>query len=456
MRRYAVPAIIALVALGAACAPALVPAPVVTSPRFPEYTLPPLPQAFAGTSAAVFHDRAWRFFQSGDLSGADREVSAALSVAPAFYPAETMAGYVALARGDAKAALSRFDAAIRREGAYLSALVGRGQALVSLDREADAVAAFEAVLAVDGSLADIRRRVDVLRFRALERNLTSARAAARAGRADEAIAAYREALTSSPDSAFLYRELAQVERQRGDTERALEHYRRALTLDPDDAASHLEVGAILEERTEIEAALAEYERALAIDPASEARMRRDRIRTRMELARLPEQYRAINAAPEVTRADLAALIGVGLDAVLQVATDKQAVVITDVRANWAEPWIMAVARAGVLEPFANHTFQPAAIIRRQDLAQAVNRLLSRIALPAGRRSWQNARMTFADLSTSHLAFPDASAAVASGVMTIGPAGEFDPSRAVTGAEAIAAVARLQALAGSAARGDGRP
>jgi hypothetical protein len=65
-------------------------------------------------------------------------------------------------------------------------------------------------------------------------------------------------------------------------------------------------------------------------------------------------------------------------------------------------------------------------------------------------------VTFPDLSASHLAFPDASAAVASGVMTIGPSGEFDPSRVVSGAEAMAAVAKLQALAGPAARGDRRP
>jgi tetratricopeptide (TPR) repeat protein len=429
---------------------------VVTTPRFPEIRLPPIPQAFINTPAAVFHDRAWRFFQSGDLTAADREVASALSAAPKFYPADTMAGYVALVRGDAKAALSRFDAAVQVESAYVPALVGRGQALESLNREPEAVAAFEAALAVDASLGDLRRRVEVLRFRALENNLNAARAAARAGRTDEAVAAYREALASSPESAFLYRELAQVERQRGDAERALEHYRRAIALDSEDSASHTEVGAILEERGDLEGALGEYERALALDPASDARARRDRLRARIELARLPEEYRAITAAPEVTRADLAALIGVGFDGILQAATDKQAVVITDVRANWAEPWIMAVARAGVLEPFPNHTFQPAAVIRRQDLAQAVSRLLSRMSLPPGRRTWQDAKVTFPDLSASHLAFPDASVAVASGVMTIGPTGEFAPSRAVTGAEAIATVDRLQALAGPTARGDGRP
>jgi hypothetical protein len=39
-------------------------------------------------------------------------------------------------------------------------------------------------------------------------------------------------------------------------------------------------------------------------------------------------------------------------------------------------------------------------------------------------------------------------AVASGVMTTAPGNSFQPSRAVTGAEAIETITKIQALAGS--------
>ena len=42
-------------------------------------------------------------------------------------------------------------------------------------------------------------------------------------------------------------------------------------------------------------------------------------------------------------------------------------------------WIMSAAQAGVMEPFANHEFQPRAIVRRADLAEVVNRLLGKLA-----------------------------------------------------------------------------
>jgi hypothetical protein len=138
---------------------------------------------------------------------------------------------------------------------------------------------------------------------------------------------------------------------------------------------------------------------------------------------------------------------------VQAARRKDAVVVTDVRAHWAATWILAVARAGIIDPFDNHTFQPRAVVKRADLAVAMSRLLARLATedPIRARSWQAARMKFPDLVPSHLAYPAASMAVAAGVMTTGADNAFQPSKVVTGVEALAAVARMEALAGDARR-----
>ena len=110
---------------------------------------------------------------------------------------------------------------------------------------------------------------------------------------------------------------------------------------------------------------------------------------------------------------------------------------------------MAVLSAGVMNAFENHTFQPRALVRRVDLAQAVSRLLQRIATiaPAQARAWQNPRVQFSDILPAHLAYPPASVAVAAGVMTPDPDAAFQPSRPVTGSEAIEAIGRLERLAG---------
>src|SRR5262249_18396818 len=161
---------------------------------------------------------------------ADREFAQALKRNAALYPARTGQGYVALAKRDFSRALADFDGALKAGPSYVPALVGRGQALLALGRDQEALPAFEAALAADSTLADVRRRVDVLRFRGIQGTIEAARDAARKGREPEARAAYARALAASPESAFLYRELALLDRKTGHPEQALQGFKRAVEL----------------------------------------------------------------------------------------------------------------------------------------------------------------------------------------------------------------------------------
>lgn len=196
MRRCKLPtmrkAVIAALMCASACAPAMVPAPIVTTPKFPEFVAPTVPPDFLTSAAAINENRGWAFLQSGDLRTAEHEFTAALKNDPRFYPAVTSLAYLDLAREDAKAALARFDKSLELKPDEVGALFGRGQALLALDRDRDALAAFEAVLAVNPAQAEARRRVDVLTFRRLEQEIAHAREAAAAGRLDEAAGAYAD------------------------------------------------------------------------------------------------------------------------------------------------------------------------------------------------------------------------------------------------------------------------
>jgi len=292
--------------------------------------------------------------------------------------------------------------------------------------------------------------VEVLKFRGAEQRLGRAREAARAGRLDEALQAYTNAIASSPDSAFLYRELAGVERQKGNLDGAVADFRKAVELDPTDAKSLAQIGEILEAAGDLDGAEKAYADALALEPNADLEKRLDGVRQHLALEKLPAEYRAIEQAPQITRADLAALIGIRLAPLLQGGRrSAEAALITDVRNSWAASWILSVARAGVMDPFANHAFQPRTVVRRTDLAQAAARLLARVAEqnPSRAKAWESARLKFSDLAPSHLAYPAASVAVASGVMKTAGDNAFQPSRVVTGADAIDAVSRIEALAG---------
>jgi tetratricopeptide (TPR) repeat protein len=441
--------LLVLLVFVSACAPKVVPVPTVTTPKYPDFTQPPVPPAFVNSPVADTLSRGWAYLQTGDMKTARREFTNALAAVPAFYPAETSLGYLELAQKDPNAALPHFDRALEHAHDDVPALLGRGQALVTLNRENDARVAFEAALAADPSLSDVRRRVEVLRFRGAEQNIARARQFARQGKVDEAIEAYTNAIASSPESPFLYREIAALERQTGNTDAALADFRKAVALDSSDAKSLAQIGEILEGSGDLDGAEKAYSDSLALEPNPEVEKRRDGIRERAAVEKLPAEYRALDQAPQVTRGDLAALIGIKLAPLLTSDRRRDGVLITDTRNHWAALWILAVARAGVMEPYANHAFQPRTVVRRTDLAQVVARLLTKIGAlhPNQAKTWASARMKFSDLPASHLAYIPASAAVAAGVLTLGPESAFQPSRTVTGAEAIEAVAKLESLAG---------
>jgi tetratricopeptide (TPR) repeat protein len=453
-RRLMLVAVVLTVA--GACAaprrPAGLPGPVA-SPKFPEFVYPAPPSGLAAPEAASSHQVGWQWLQSGDLRNAERSFSAVLKSAPEFYPSEAGLGFVALARKDARAAASHFDRALAADALYAPALAGRGEALLALGQRDQALASFEAAVGADPALTDLRARIDVLRFRGMQDDVDTARKAADAGKLAEAEAIYERSLAASPDSSFLYRELAAIERRSGKLEAALGHAEKAVELSPSEPRSFVTLGEIYEAQGDYAKATEAYGRAVALEPSDALDARIDELREKAAFAAMPEEYRSIETSPTVTRAQLAALFGVRIDDLLKRARRNDAVVLTDTRGSWAGPWILSVSRAGIMDAYPNHTFKPDALVRRDDLALAASRALAIIAAERSAQAagWTTPRVQFSDVPPGHLSYPAAAVAVQSGVMTTTSDGAFDLSRPVTGAEALAAIRKLEELSGRKAR-----
>jgi tetratricopeptide (TPR) repeat protein len=443
-RRLALVVGVVVVVSGCAARSVMPPAPV--APRYPEFRYPDVPRD-ADSIQVTRIERGWRYLQSDNARNAEREFQAALKLQPSFHPAATGLAYLELTRREPDDAVTFFDRALESDASYVPALVGRGQALLELKREGEALASFEAAVKADPSLTELQSRIQVLRLRAVQENLARARAASDAGRWTEARAAYGQAIAASPESAFLYRDLGQVERKAGEAALALDHFRRAAALDPSDALSLAQIGSILEEQGDIAGALAAYEKARSVDSGVVSTERLSTLREAEKLAKMPAEYRAIPSSEMATRAELAALIGERLQPLLAQVRQRQ-VVVTDIRSHWAQEWIMRVVQAGVMDTQPNYTFQPTLRVRRGDLAQIVGRVVNLIATakPAAAKAWTSAKQKIADVPATHLNYPSVSVAVASGVMPLTETGTFQLLRPVSGAEIVEVVSRLEALA----------
>ena len=422
----------------ASCATRL---PVVTAPIYPGYPFPAVPQELAGTPAAAEHERAWAHLQAGDLDEAERAFTAVLQTSPQFHPSAAGLGYVGLARGQAEAAVAHFDQAIARTSDYVPALLGRGEALLVADRVDEAIESFQAALVADPGLTLLRQRVAELRFVGLGDQVERARGASAAGRYAEARTAYERVIAASPESGFLYIELAEVERRQGDTDAALERLNRAVELDSTVVAAWVLMSEIYLARGDLERAEQALRRVDALEPTEDSARRLTDLEARRHEATLPPEYREIATAEAITRGQLAALIGMRFETLLADSSAGPAAIITDARDHWAWERVIAVTEAGIMEIDTNYRFQPERGVTRAELAHIVVRLLRRPA-GAGAVSPTRARTSFSDLAPDHLDYPAAAEAVASGVLPSLEQNRFQPNRRVSGAEASTALGHV--------------
>ena len=444
---------LALALATSACGTKKLPPPAAAAaPAYPSFERPelvaPLPTPLPA-AVSLRYDQGWTRLQAGHPDEASAIFIEVSRSTPAFYPARAAHGYARLAVHDIPGAVASFDAALTVHPGYVPALAGRADALMAGNRGVEAIAALEALIAADPQRTAARTRLETLRLQVIEGLVAEARAARQRNDLDAARTAWTRAVEASPDSADFLRELSQVERQAGQLDAALTHARAALLLDDGDATTHALVGDLEATRGNLRPALEAYTRAAARDPRPEYRARIEDLERKIDLAGMPGAFRSIGERGAISRGDLAALIGARLEPLLAGARNQPIPLMTDVRAHWAQRWILDVARAGVMEVFPNHTFQPAATVRRADLARVVGMIHDRVRVtdPAGAARWRGRAVEITDIAAGNAVRESADLAVEAGVIGLDPGGAFSATRAVSGREAIAAVDRLVALTG---------
>jgi tetratricopeptide (TPR) repeat protein len=86
------------------------------------------------------------------------------------------------------------------------------------------------------------------------------------GKIDDAIEHYEQALRINPDYADAHDNLGTALRQVGKIDDAIEHYEQALRINPDFAMAHYNLGNALRQVGKIDDAIAHYQQALRIEP----------------------------------------------------------------------------------------------------------------------------------------------------------------------------------------------
>ncbi len=384
------------------------------APRLPEgeeYVFPSAEPRELTPEEARRVQKAWNAILTGDSVAAARDLSTLLTWKPGV---------------------------LDRRPEYLPALVGAGSAAFRRGAVEEALGYFRRAHVVAPDDARVRRRLGEVKLQVTERRVATAQRALEEGDSGRAIEEYRGALDAAPELAGVRLELARLLVDAGDAQDA------AAVLEADtreDRQVMLRLGEILSGLQEYPRALAVYGRLLARDPQDPDALRRSgEAHDAYELLKMPEEYRRIAGAPRITRADLAALVAVEVTALSRVK-EREPKVAVDISGSWAREHIAAVLALDILDVYPNHTFQPAATVRRGDLARAVGRVLDLVAWPV------SAGPLPTDMAGTHLYYDRVVRAVGAGLMDLTPDGAFEPWRPVSGREALDAVEALARLVG---------
>lgn len=431
--RAAAGALAAVCLLAPACAKRVAP-PV---PEGEDYVFPAVAPGEVTTAESKALREAWKDVLGGDSGSAMRRYETLLKRHPGLAPAEVGRAYASLRAGRADEAAAGFAAVLERRPGDVAALVGAGSAAV---RRGDADGALGFYRRAQREAPEdplVRKRVAALKLQVTERRMGLAQKALDRGDREAAAREYAAALEAAPEVAGVRLALAELLVASGDLAAAA----AVLEGDPSgDRPAALRRADLLAQQQDFAGALAAYRALLARDPSDEAaRQGESSAREALEMLSMPEEYRKIADAPRVTRAELAALLSVRVRALGRVAPGEPRVAV-DIGGSWAREHVARVLALGIMDPYPNHTFQPAAVVRRVDLARAASRALDRLGVA---RAGAPAP---ADMSPSHLDYDAVERVLGAGLMGLGASSAFEPWRPVSGREAIEVVDGVERLA----------
>jgi Tfp pilus assembly protein PilF len=371
-----------------------------------------------------------------------------LKLGPANPVREAGLAYVDLLLGNLPDAEAGFKSSIAGTPAMLPSRVGLAQIYESQRDRDKTFNEYREILKLDPEHRWARPRFEALRDDLVRESTAAASAALAEGNRETAKRELLKVLFFAPGTALAHLDLARLYRQDKDLEQALLHFRAAMEAGPADKALLREYAEFLAESGELGLSLEVLEKLAQAEPRDASTAKRvEELRSKLEVYEIPSQYDAIPALEIVTREDLAALIGVKFEDLLDVPA-RRTVILVDITLSWAQRYIIRAASLEIMTVYDNHTFQPRRTINRAELADAAVRL---IGVLQGRGALfvplvETRRLAIADVSPGNIYYKAITSALGYQIMTLTPERLFEPERTVSGEEAIRVLDLILGLA----------
>jgi len=299
------------------------------------------------------------------------------------------------------------------------------------------------LFAVDTTHPELEPKQQRALLLATDRLLRNARQAEQEGRLADAEEHYRQATLRAPQSAELHGLLAGVLVREMKWAEALPEFQRQIELSgsggPNDETQRQMIEALTQlGRTDEARVLTERGGGAGprdIDQDRADKELEDLGRWGTEIAR----FRVIESSATITREQLAVLLVRYFPQIADLPQTPQ--IMTDIQDSWAGAEIQTVVALGILDPLANHTFQPSRLVTRGEFAVTMARLTRTL----GAKPSDAAPIPTSDLASSGALYQDVQLVLGYGMLSLDSAGKFGTDEPVTGKEAVNAEVQLMRI-----------
>jgi tetratricopeptide (TPR) repeat protein len=422
-------ALIAVLAAAWACLTSFKP------PSFRIESLPPGLVTELTLEQRIMLEEAWARVKRGDAKGAEKLFLRLGQASPFYYVG---LGYVAFLQDQYSEAEAFFQESLRRHPDLSLSHLGLGQVYQATAREELAFDEYMEVLKSEPENAWVLEQSEAIRQRQTDALLREGVALYEQGQTEASKSAFNKALHYSPNSLETHLNLIRLYKKENQTENVLFHLKAAAAIAPKNKTVLEEYGDIAYRAGQWGRSLEAYEKLAELEPRNkEYQSRIESLKNRLGIFELPSQYDMIPSSAAVTREETAALLCVKLKDYLGDAGDKPPVII-DVATSWAAKFILKAAALGLMEAYANHTFEPHRAITRAEMAKVLMNLVEFLSRRGIRfiRQYPPQMIHISDVSSDNIFYQTIADVVSLELMELGPDKSFRPEQGVSGREAI--------------------
>lgn len=318
-------------------------------------------------------DRAWKDFTEGDIKKAQEDWSSLLNKHPNSPRLLTALGYIDFVQRQPDSAVAKLEAAFHSDPKYVLPLQVLARYFTAQKNYEKAFSHLAKLAELRPDDPQVRSDLESTRLLVTEKFIADAHTARAKGNWQEAESNYLRAMTAAPELGTLPRELGDIYVYEGKMKEAESSFAKAIRLDPTDIDAKKKLAEALlktNQRDKAEKLLKELADQNAQD--EEIRSMLEKILAHSDP--LDEVLAEVRQRAQVSRGDFGAMIVVRFSFLKEFLTTPPPI-LTDLGTHWGRKYLPLVAGLDLIPPLPNHQFMPNAMLRRYEIATAIDRLL---------------------------------------------------------------------------------